>query len=94
MNKAIPFQDFWNAYGIKRDRVAAERSWNRLSARDRRAALAGIQAYRSSCQQHGISPMYAQGYLNHRRWEDEPEAEQAETPRPTQDDTGNDMEQW
>ena len=72
MNKSVSFQEFWDAYGLKRDRVAAERSWNRLGARDRRAALAGIQAYRAACQQHGIAPMYAQGYLNHRRWEDEP----------------------
>ena len=65
------FQKFWDAYGLKRDRVAAERAWRKLSKGDRRAALAGIQRYRDDCEARGIQRMYAQGYLNHRRWEDE-----------------------
>jgi hypothetical protein len=65
------FQKFWDTYGLKRDRVAAERAWRKLSKGDRRAALAGIQRYRDDCEARGISRMYAQGYLNHRRWEDE-----------------------
>lgn len=65
------FQKFWDAYGLKRDRVAAERAWRKLSKGDRRAALAGITRYRDDCEARGIQRMYAQGYLNHRRWEDE-----------------------
>lgn len=65
------FQQFWDAYGLKRDRVAAERAWRKLSKGDRRAALAGIRSYRDDCEARGIQRMYAQGYLNHRRWEDE-----------------------
>lgn len=68
------FPEFWNAYGLKRDRMAAEKAFRRLSAKDRLAAFNGIPAYRSDCQQRGIAMMYAQGYINHRRWEDEPEA--------------------
>lgn len=67
------FQKFWDAYGLKRDRVAAKRAWRKLSKGDRRAALAGIARYRDDCEARGISRMYAQGYLNHRRWEDEQE---------------------
>lgn len=67
------FQTFWNAYGLKRDRIAAERAWNNLSAKDKRAAMGGIGPYREDCKKRGISCMYAQGYLNHRRWEDEEE---------------------
>ena len=65
------FQKFWDAYGLKRDRVAAERAWRKLSKGDRRAALSGIARYRDDCEARGIQRMYAQGYLNHRRWEDE-----------------------
>ena len=65
------FQKFWDAYGLKRDRVAAERAWRKLSKGDRRAALDGIARYRDDCEARGINRMYAQGYLNHRRWEDE-----------------------
>jgi len=67
----LEFQKFWDAYGLKRDRVAAERAWRKLSKGDRRAAIAGIQRYREDCEARGIQRMYAQGYLNHRRWEDE-----------------------
>lgn len=67
----IDFQTFWNAYGLKRDRIAAERAWKRLSAKDQQAAYAGIPAYCEDCQRRGIAMMYAQGYINHRRWEDE-----------------------
>jgi len=67
----ISFKAFWDAYGLKLDRVGAEPAWNRLSDKDRRAALAGIAAYREACRSRGVNMMYARGYLNHRRWEDE-----------------------
>ena len=65
------FGEFWDAYGLKRDRIAAERAWKRLPARDRTAAFDGIGAYRDACRRRGIAMMYGQGYLTHRRWEDE-----------------------
>ena len=71
MKKAVSFQEFWDAYALKRDRLAAERAWKKLTATDQRAAIAGIAAYREDCQRRGIAMMYAQGYLSHRRWEDE-----------------------
>ena len=72
---AISFAEFWNAYGLKRDKIAAERAWNRLSEKDKRAALDGIKTYRDDCATHNRMMMYAQGYINHRRWEDEIEAD-------------------
>ena len=66
------FPEFWDAYGQKRDRIAAEKAFLRLSAKDRIAAFNGIAAYREDCQRRGISMMYAQGYITHRRWEDAP----------------------
>lgn len=69
---ALDFKEFWDSYALKRDRIAAERAWLRMSIKDQRAAMAGIAAYREECRRRGISMMYAQGYLNHRRWEDEP----------------------
>ena len=84
MNKAPTFEEFWNAYGLKRDRIAAERAWNKLNAKDKRAAIAGIAAYTNDCEQRGISRMYGQGYLNHRRWEDDFRAPAATaSPMPT-----------
>ena len=65
------FEQFWDAYAYKRDRRAAERAWKRLSAADRRAAYEGIAAYRDDCAACERQMMYAQGYLNRRRWEDD-----------------------
>lgn len=97
MTTKIDFQTFWDAYGLKRDRRAAERAWRRLSAKDQRAAYAGISAYREDCQRRGISMMYAQGYLNHRRWEDETSPVESvsvpQQPSPTMD-SQPDMEIW
>lgn len=65
------FNTFWNAYALKRDKMAAERAWKRLSQKDRHAAIDGIAAYRNACQRDGIRMCYPQGYLNGHRWEDD-----------------------
>lgn len=93
------FQTFWDAYALKRDKIAAERAWNRLSASDRRAALNGIDRYKADCERRGISRMYAQGYLTHRRWEDEGIDFEAESGSSTgmavpNDGELGDMERW
>lgn len=97
MTTKIDFQTFWDAYGLKRDRMAAEKAFLRLSAKDRIAAFNGIAAYRADCQQHGVRMMYAQGYLNHRRWEDETSPVESvsvpQQPSPTMD-SQPDMEIW
>lgn len=67
------FDEFWRAYPLKKDRIAAERAWKRLNAADRKEALAGIAGYAEECARRGVHLMYGQGYLNRRRWEDEPD---------------------
>lgn len=65
------FEKFWNEYAMKLDRIAAVRAWNNLDKDLRRAAIDGIQHYREICEALGVKRMWPQGYLNHRRWEDE-----------------------
>ena len=65
------FEKFWNEYAMKLDRIAAVRAWNNLDKDLRRAAIDGIQHYREICEALGVRRMWPQGYLNHRRWEDE-----------------------
>ena len=81
----ISFKTFWDAYGLKRDRFAAEPVWKRLSDKDKRAALAGIEPYRSECQRTGVAMMYAVRYLKHRRWEDEIESPTPQPAKPAND---------
>lgn len=90
------FKAFWDAYGLKRDRAGAERAWNRLSAGDRRAALAGIAAYRDDCSRRGVSMAYGVRYLTHRRWEDEYDdaPAPAQAPAAAPPENGQEMEIW
>lgn len=67
----VTFKEFWERYPLHRAKGPAERAWNRLSARDRRAAYDGIDRYREACERTGVAFKYAQGWLNDRRWEDE-----------------------
>lgn len=66
------FAAFWAAYPVHKDRKRAEQAWQRLTAGDRRAAIAALPGYIADCQRNGIEYKYAQGWLNGRRWEDEP----------------------
>lgn len=77
MTKNTPdFEDFWAQYPVHKDRKRAEQAWQRLTAGDRRAAIAALPGYIADCQQNGIQYKYAQGWLNGRRWEDEVEEPQ------------------
>ena len=71
MNRKIPFEEFWRKYPLHKARKDAERAWDRLGAKDRRAAIDAIDVYRESCEKTGVALKYAHGWLNGRRWEDE-----------------------
>ncbi len=87
---------YGKAYGEKIDRIAAERAWKRLSDHDRRAAIAGIGAYRDYCRSKGIAMKYPSGYLNLHRWEIEevPEQKGNSSPPPADADALAEMEEW
>ena len=72
MNKTPTFDDFWRAYPLHVSKKRAEGAWNRLTARDKRLAIAAIPAYVAYIQTMP-TPSYKtpQGWLNDRRWEDE-----------------------
>lgn len=94
MNKTPIFQRFWEAYGLKRDRFAAERAWNRLSATDKRKAISAIPDYNADCARRGINRMYAQGYLSHRRWEDDFSTDESVLKKSTLGAANASMESW
>ena len=81
------FEKFWNEYAMKLDRIAAVGAWNNLDKDLRRAAIDGIQHYREICEVLGVRRMWPQGYLNHRRWEDEGDAQPNLKPETCQPDT-------
>jgi hypothetical protein len=74
---APSFQQFWDAYALQRDRYKAEPVWDRMTAKDKVAAIAGIAAYKERCRRQGVAVAYGCTYLSHRRWKDKDDAVQA-----------------
>ena len=65
----INFEDFWNKYNFKRDRVNAEKEWNKLNEEERSKAYNYISRYKSNL---GTTAMvYACRYLKYKRWDDQ-----------------------
>jgi hypothetical protein len=92
----LEFKDFWEAYGLKKNRLVAERAWNRLPDKDKRVALAGIRAYREECQRTGVAMCLGSNYLLNRRWEDEPDVavKPAQMSAPSDAKELGDMDTW
>jgi hypothetical protein len=67
------FDDFWNAWPEKQDRVAAERAWRKLDDEDRALAAAKAAAWFAWWRKAhpDAAPLGASRFLRSRRWEDE-----------------------
>jgi hypothetical protein len=66
----IPFENFYEAYGFKRDRQDAVKAWNKLSSKDRQKAIDYIPTY-YKLKKEWQETRYPATYLNKRTWEDE-----------------------
>jgi len=67
---SLTFDEFWDAYDKKRDRVASEKLWNALKQSDREAIMAYIPLYKRAqpTKRFRKDPTT---FLRHRSWEDE-----------------------
>jgi len=71
------FTEFWQLYPTKRDKVKAQKAFNKLSEKDQREAIEGVKREIAHRQKMAIAKewmpnwSYAQGWINGRRWEDE-----------------------
>ena len=92
----LSFEIFWEAYGNKKDRKHSLSAWNRLSKKDKKAALDGIQPYKDDCKRCDRTMKYPATYLNGRTWEDDFSASQDKAQQPTVDEfpAGMDAEKW
>ena len=76
------FNRFWKAYGWPKGKGGAEKAWAAIPSLtdalvDRICEAAKREAaQRPALQARGLTPKYAQGWLNERRWEDDYEATQ------------------
>ena len=67
----LSFSVFWEAYNYKKGKKNAESAWNRLSKKDKKAAIDGITPYMNDCKSCGRSVRHPATYLNGRTWEDD-----------------------
>lgn len=92
--KTPTFEEFWKAYPVHKAKGDAERAWKRVRAADKVKAVDGIAAYRDECLRTGVAMCYGHGYLNGRRWEDEPEGTTGTAPASTPPPPPEEMETW
>lgn len=66
----LSFENFWNRYNYKDggSKTKAEISWNKLSLKDKSAALDFIQKYEQILIRQGVGKMHGVTYLNQKRW--------------------------
>lgn len=68
------FEEFWTAYPSKKGKAAAAKTWSKLNAASKTAAIHTIPAYLADCaaQQPNPRPLcHGSTYLAQRRWEDD-----------------------
>lgn len=69
--EGVTFEQFWDAYGVKKSKKDAERAWKKLSKADKEAAMKAIPAYHQDCLRCNRHRQYAATYLRKRTFEDD-----------------------
>ncbi len=69
--EGLTFDEFYKVYPLKKSKQQAERSWNRLSAKDKKAAYDKLPEYLSDCARCRRNIKHPSTYLNQRTWEDD-----------------------
>ena len=65
------FDEFWKLYPVKKGKKVAEKSWKRLSLKDRKEAISKLPAYIADCVECKRNYKHPATYLNQSTWEDE-----------------------
>jgi len=69
----LGFGEFWAVFPIHRDKAAAKIAWDKATqVTPAEVIIAGAIAYRDDPNRDPGKTKYAQGWLNGRRWEDDP----------------------
>lgn len=67
------FEEFWTVYPVKAGKRDAEKAWKKLTDDERESAIEKASLYAKAMVGHD-AVKWAQGWLNGRRWEDDPAA--------------------
>lgn len=70
----ISFERFYNAYafhgGEKRNRIRANKEWDKLTEADKAGAINYVKKYAVSCKNRGTGMKHPDTYLSNRTWND------------------------
>ena len=69
--EGLTFDDFYKVYPLKKSKQQAEKSWNRLSLKDKQAAYDKLPEYLADCARCRRNIKHPSTYLNQRTWEDD-----------------------
>jgi hypothetical protein len=67
----LSFDNFWEKYAYKVDRISAEKYWEKMSDEEKLNAICGISKYKYRCKLKNTAMIYPIRYLRNKRWEDE-----------------------
>ena len=75
---SMQFEDFWNAYDLKKARPIAEKAFQKaLKLTDFETIMAGVRQYKAELARTGRLQAHPTTWLNRERWADEPEKVQS-----------------
>lgn len=67
----LSFDRFWNVYAMKQKKTVAEKLWNKLSKRDKIAAMKAIRPYNNwLARSNGIAKQLPDTFIRQKRWLD------------------------
>ena len=69
--EVLSFEDFYDTYPLHKSKQQAEKSWNRLSLKDKKAAYDRLPEYLADCARCRRNIKHPSTYLNQRTWEDD-----------------------
>lgn len=65
------YDDFWTKYPLKKDKKRARPSWDRLTQKEKEAAVNYLDDYITECEHNGTPFRMPSTYLNNETWENE-----------------------
>lgn len=65
------FDEFYEAYPLKKGKDPAQRAWKKLTVKEKQLAKKVLEAYISDCIENNRSYKYPATYLNQKTWEDD-----------------------
>lgn len=68
IKRTITFDEFWDKYNYKMDKVESQRVWKNMTQKDQLQAFDYIAVYESQLKANPVAKQYGASYLRAKRW--------------------------